>query len=56
MASKQATVASFIESAPPGEVGRNGLSNQLSLELTYAAFERRGWWVMSPMARITFGC
>jgi len=27
MASKQATVASFVESAPPGEVGRNGLSN-----------------------------
>ena len=25
MATKQATVASFIESAPPGEVGRNGL-------------------------------
>jgi hypothetical protein len=56
MASKQATVASFIESAPPGEVGRNGVSNQLSQELTYAAFQRRGWWVMSPMARKTFGC
>lgn len=28
MATKQATVASFIESAPPGEVGRNGLPNE----------------------------
>jgi len=47
MATKQATVASFIESAPPGEVGRNGLPNSLRLELTYIALERGSWYVTS---------
>jgi hypothetical protein len=45
MGSKQATVASFVAAAPPGEVGKKRQAIEQRSKLTLPAFECRRWYV-----------